>query len=537
MPYWKRHVRDDAGQFDFRIEFDAPIPAGGATLDVQWAGSALPGIHYLLPPAQDLQLAEGDTEAILGVTLLASGEYFLERWLSLEVRGTPEIEVDPATSRAELWIRPSVDPPTLSFGQTEFSGNPGDLIQVPMTLSHPSQEAVTIHYRVDPASTLSDYAVATSGSVIFQPGELSTDWGMVLGPMGLSGQELILNLRHERNGVRYTIPGLDPPLANGEVYPPQPIHLDKNMWTHSVGGVQDFEHHPTRNPSPTGITIPGVPSDHITGGSFWEPGREDEELVDLVPQSNPNPIVDPFSGQALKMYTIAPAATGVVPYLRKSFDSSFCGSTPQLYTLPEYARISYYLALPEGPDAARAVPFVRIGMRFRSLNFNHGVTFRIGSDGFDSDGNSVPVTMTSLGPIGLWDTQNIDPVTDRFGVIEDEFGVRFWHAHHLDASFPWTHDQTGQTIFEVPGETSGNPIEYPTWVSTGDGSLASMGLSSVDDATGRGNLPYGFFWEISETDEIFNGELKPYYPKRGNWWEPQGHAVLDQSTSLRFSVD
>lgn len=536
VPYWKRHVRDDAGHFDFSVELDAPVPAGGATLDVQWSGTALPGVHYLLPPASAYQLAEGTTKANLRVTLIASGEYFLERYLELQVRGTIAIEVDPQQARAQLWIRPAVDPPTLSIGQKDFLGAPGDFVQVPMSLSHVSQEAVRIHYRIDPTSTLTDHAVAQSGSLLFQPGELNTQWGLVLGPMGQSGQTLILNLEHERNGVRYTIPGLDPMLANGEVYPDQPIHLDENMWTYSVGGVQALEHHPTRNPPPSGIVIPGVPSDLITGGSFWEPGREDEELVDLVDQSNPNPITDPFSGIPLKMYTIAPAATGVVPYLRKSFDSSFCGSTPQLYTLPEYARISYYLRLPEGPDAARAVPFVRIGMRFRSLNFNHGVTFRIGSDGFDSQGQPVSVTQTSLGPIGVWDTLNINPATDRYGVIEDEFGVRFWHAHHLDPSVAWTHDQTGATIFEVPGQTSGNPIEYPTWVSTGDGSLATMGLSTVDDATGRGNLPYGFFWEISETDEIFNGNLKPYFPKPGNWWEPQGNAVLDQTTSLRFTV-
>ncbi|MDF1837962.1 MAG: hypothetical protein P1V35_08840, partial [Planctomycetota bacterium] len=344
------------------------------------------------------------------------------------------------------------------------------------------------------------------------------------------------NLNHERNGVRNTLPALNQDLTSNTDLSPQPIHLDENLWTHSVGGVQEFEFSDTQNPPPSGWTMPGTPSDNIPGGSFWEPGKEDQQLVDLLPQTDPNPVVDPFSGIPLKMYAISEAATGVVPYLRKSFNASFCGSTPQLYDLPEYARISYYLAFPKGPDQFRTVPFIRIGMRMRTLNLNHWIVFRIGSDGFDSDGNPVAVTPTSLGDIGVWDLGQVDPATDKYGVVEDEFGVRFWHAHRLDASHAWANPNGGPDVFEIPGQVAGNPIEYPTWLSAGDGSLALMGLPNIDAATGMGNLPYGFFWEISDDNSIFNGPLKPYTPKRANFWEPQGNAVLTAATSVTITV-
>ena len=407
---------------------------------------------------------------------------------------------------------------------------------MPLSLSHVSQEPVAVHYKVAPGSTLGDFEVAPSGTLYFSPGQTSSWFPFRLGTTGASGEFISLEIQHERNGVRFVVPPVDSFLTSNTDLFPQEIHTDENMWTYSVGGVQTFEQDDTVNPAPRGPSMPGVPSDNITGGSNWEPGMRDRQLVDLVDQANPNPIVDPFSGVPLKMYTIAEAATGVMPYLRKSFNSSFCGGNTQLYTLPEYARISYYIRMPEGPDAWRGIPFARIGMRFRSLNLNHGVTFRIGSEGFDSDGNPVPVVSTSMGPIGLWRTDQTTPNTDRFGVVEDEFGVRLWYAHKLDPTQPWT-QPGGATVFEQPGVTSGNPIEYPTWLSPADGSFEVSGVSSIDDATGRGNLSYGYFWEISDDPSIFGGDLRPYFPKRASWWEPVGNAVLDQATTLTFGVN
>jgi hypothetical protein len=337
--------------------------------------------------------------------------------------------------------------------------------------------------------------------------------------------------------VSYVVPALDPSLTSNQDLYPQEIHLDENLWSFSVGGVQQFESHEVYNPPLYGPSYPGVPTDNITGGSFWAPGREDDQLIDLLDQMDPNPIMDPFSQVPLKVYAISQAASGVVPYLRKSFNGAFCGSNTQLYKLPEYTRVSYYIAMPQGLDAQLGVPFFRIGMRVRTQNMNHGVAFRIGSTGHDSAGNLVTATPTSLGPIGLWDRFSVDSRTNKWGIEEDEFGVRVWFAHRLDPTVVFT-DDTGGLHRETPGFDSGNPIEYPAWLSSGDASLQLSGVpsNSVADAAGRGNLIYGLMWEVSDDASIYNGNLRPYFPKPGAWWEPQGNAVISQPTSLHFVV-
>ncbi|MFT4647225.1 MAG: hypothetical protein ACI9X4_000435 [Glaciecola sp.] len=536
VPFWRKHLKDSAADFDFTIELDAPAGPDGATIDYALNGTAIDGVHYLALSPNPIVFAAGATQATVSVDLIPSGQFFHERSLMLELGQATGVTLHEKSHRAELWIRPAVEPPVLSVGATTYQVNAGGQANIALSLSQTSQEPVSLHYSVDAASDLTDYVFMPSGNVVFAPGQTSVMLPVDFGAAAASGSQLVLNLNHERNGVRYTLPAVDQDLTSNTDLSEQSIHLDENMWTFSVGGVQEFEHDEARHVPTTGWAMPGSPTDNIPGGSFWEPGKEDQQLVDLLPQTDLDPIVDPFSGVPLKLYSIADAATGVVPYLRKSFSATFCGSTPQLYSLPEYARISYYIAFPKGPDAARAVPFVRVGIRMRTLNLNHSIVFRIGSDGFDSDGNPVPVVTTTMGDIGVWDLGAIDLTTDKFGVVEDAHGVRFWHAHRLDANFAWPDPNGGADVFEIPGQVAGNPIEYPTWLSTGDGSLNSMGLPDVDAATGMGNLPYGFFWEISDDDSIFNDTLKPYFPKRANFWEPQGNAVLTATTSLTFTV-
>ncbi len=536
VPFYKKHVKDSGDDFAFVIQLDGPVGAAGASIDYSLGGTAIQGVHYQLLTPNPLALPEGATEATIGVDLLPSGQYYMERSLEMELDQATGCTLHEKSFRGELWIRPSVDPPILSVASNQYSVAAGTQTSIELSLSQACQESVSLHYAVDAASDLVEYTLAPSGTVFFAPGQTQASVPLAVGPSAASGSELILNLTHERNGVRYMLPPIDPNLTSNTDLVPQPIHLDENMWTFSVGGVREFEQDDAHNPRPTGWSIPGTPTDTITGGSFWEAGKEDQQLIDLLDQADPNPILDPFSGLPLKCFAIADAASVVPPYLRKSFDASFCGSTPQLYSLPEYARISYYLSLPQGLDAQRAVPFLRIGMRMRTLNMNHWIVFRIGSDGFDHEGNPVTVVPTSLGDIGVWDLGQVDPATDQYGVLEDEFGVRFWHAHRLDANHAWSNPNGGPDVFEVPGQTAGNPIEYPTWLSTADQSLELMGLADLDAATGMGNLPYGLFWEISDDNSIFNGDLKPYFPKRGSWWEPQGHAVLTESTTLTIQV-
>ncbi len=536
VPYWKKHLPDDAGTFTMKVELSRPAGPMGALVHYEITGTAVPGVHYQIANPVPLRFLPGERQAEIPIQLLPSGEFFHERWLQIELTQPFQVSLHPKHIVGQLWIRPSVDPPTITFQNHAHVVAPGGQALVNYQLSHASQEPVELHYQIAPQSNLTDYVFQASGNVILPPGQTSGQLSFQPGPTAQLGQRLLIHLRHERNGVRYTVPALNSSLTNNPDLYPQEIHLDENMWTHSVGGIQEFEHSDLRNPPLVGPTMPGVPSDNITGGSIWEPGLENQELVDLLDQTDPNPILDPFSGVPLKLYAISEAATSLAPYIRKSFNNSFCGGNTQLYSLPEFVRVSYYLDQPKGLDAGKAVSFFRVGVRVRSQDINHGVTFRINSPGFDAHGHPVITVPTSLGPIGVWDTEQVTTTTDRFGIVEDEYGVRVWYAHRLDPTVAYTHPVVGDQRFETPGVDAGNPIEYPTWASTGDGSLAAMGAATIDDLTGRGNLPYGFMWEISDDSTIFNDQLKPYFPKPGSWWEPIGNAVLNEATALLFVV-
>ena len=537
VPYWKKHLPDDAGNFSFEVELSRPVGPTGAFLWFNIGGTAELGVHYSIPGTNPIRLAPGTTSVDVPIIILNPGQFYKEVALEIELTQGIGVSIHPDQRYGQLWLRSTTPAPTISVSQGSFMVTPNGMAQFTVQLSAPSHEPVELYYTVDSASSLTNYLFPASGTEIIPAGNTSVDLRLLVGPNALAGEELILNLRHERDGVRYVVPALDQALTSNTDLYPQEIHTDENLWSFSVGGVQEFESHHLFNPAAFGPNHPGIPTDNITGGSFWSPGQEDQQLIDLTDQLNSNPVMDPFSDVPLKIYAIADAASGVVPYLRKSFNGAFCGANTQLYKLPEYTRVSFYIKMPEGADASRGVPFFRIGMRVRTQNLNHGVSFRIGSTGQDSDGNFVITVPTSLGQIGIWDRYTIDSRTDKYGIEEDEFGVRVWFAHKLDPSVPFL-DNFGFAHRETPGFDSGNPIEYPAWLSTGDDSLLLSGVASnsMDDAIGRGNMVYGLMWEVGDDASIFGGSLRPYFPKAGAWWEPQGNAVISQSTSLHFVV-
>ncbi|MFT4648383.1 MAG: hypothetical protein ACI9X4_001606 [Glaciecola sp.] len=537
VPFWKKHLPDDAGSFSFVVDLTRPVGPGGAYLWFSIGGTAQEGVHYSLPGTNPVHLMPGVRSASVSIDILNPGQFYKEVSLEIELTQGVGVSIHEEQRFGQLWLRPSTPPPTISVPQGSFGVSPGGQVQFQVQLSAPSLEPVTLHYSVDSASSLVEYAFPPSGQATIPAGQTSLDLRLICGPNAALGQELTLNLRHERSAVSYVIPALDQSLTfNPDLYP-QEVHIDENLWSFSVGGVQEFESHELFNPADLGPSHPGIPTDNITGGSFWSPGQEDQQLIDLTDQADSNPSMDPFSQVPLKIYAIADSASGVVPYLRKSFNGAFCGANTQLYKLPEYTRVSYYIKMPQGADAGLGIPFFRVGMRVRTQNLNHGVAFRIGSTGQDADGNFVITIPTSLGPIGIWDRFAVDSRTDKFGIIEDEFGVRVWFSHKLDPTVTFL-DDAGNPHRETPGFDSGNPIEYPAWLSSGDGSLQISGVPSnqMDDAIGRGNMVYGLMWEVSDDDSIFNSNLRPYFPKPGAWWEPIGNAVISQSTSMHFVV-
>ncbi|MCP5022283.1 MAG: hypothetical protein GY930_10960 [bacterium] len=537
VPFWKKHLPDDAGSFSFEVKLSRPVGSAGGFLWFSIGGTAEEGVHYAIPGANPIALSPGDTSVTVPLDILNPGQFYNEVSLEIELTQGIGLSINPSQRYGQLWLRSTTPPPELFLPPNRLGVAPGSSVTVPIHISVPSMEPVSLHYSIDPVSDLSHYLFVPSGKVIIPAGDTRANLRLFCGLNATPGETLVLNIRHERDGVRHVIPPLDPMLTSNPDLYPQVIHLDENLWSFSVGGVQEFENHHRLNPAAFGPSHPGVPSDNITGGSYWAPGHENEELIDLLDQMATTPILDPFSRIPLKIYAISEAASGFMPYLRKSFNGTFCGANAQMYELPEFTRVSYYIAMPSGVDAHRGVPFFRIGMRVRTQNMNHAAVFRVGSMGLDHAGNTVTTVPTSLGPIGIWDTSSVNTLTDRYGIVEDEFGVRVWFSHRLDPTVPFL-DGYGNPHFETPGLDLGNPIEYPAWLSHVDGSMLLSGIPSanVSDAVGRGNLIYGLKWEVSENNSIFNGNLRPYFPKRGAWWEPQGNAVIGQESALEFVV-
>ncbi|MCA9000711.1 MAG: hypothetical protein KDB61_02225, partial [Planctomycetes bacterium] len=112
VPYWKKHLKDSAADFSFVLELDGPVGAGGATIHYDLAGDAVAGVHFMNLSPNPLVLPAGATGAEVSVDLIPSGEFYHERLLALELGAVTGATLHAKSHRAELWIRPSVDPPT-----------------------------------------------------------------------------------------------------------------------------------------------------------------------------------------------------------------------------------------------------------------------------------------------------------------------------------------------------------------------------------------------------------------------------------------
>ncbi|MCA9001859.1 MAG: hypothetical protein KDB61_08045, partial [Planctomycetes bacterium] len=206
VPFWKKHLPDDAGAFSFEVDFSQPVGASGGFLWYTVNGSAQDGVHYSIGGTNPLRIPAGASSVSIPVTIHNVGQFFRE--VNLEIELTQGVGVSVSSDRryGQLNIRPSTPPPTLSVPAGSMSVTPMGQVQFQVQLSAPSMEPVALHYSVDSASTLTQYLFPASGTAIIPAGQTTADLRLICGPGALAGEQLILNLRHERNGVRYVIP-------------------------------------------------------------------------------------------------------------------------------------------------------------------------------------------------------------------------------------------------------------------------------------------------------------------------------------------
>ena len=364
------------------------------------------------------------------------------------------------------------------------------------------------------------------------------------------------------------VDGTEPSLAD-LLNPPtemiRNVHADENLWQWSndlvAGGSETGEDTPIAL-YPVEMDLPrfpGIPTPAIydgtkhTGDSWGQGGGRPQ--AQIWEQDATSPVLDPVTGNPLKIYGPDQYAEGM-PYVRESFSKVFCGGPLTAHQSRRFMRMSFVIEYMQGVDAGRNMEFHRVGIRIREANRNHGAVFRSSVNmpdplndariGKDRYGNSVPV----YGPfdgVKFWLWQyGYSMAPQDCGVVADENGhPRLWYWVQMDPNIVYP----GPSFTNVPDDVGifCNPIEYPQWFATNDGTnIRADGATdrtlTIDQIRAQrlGALWHSMMFEMSDT--TYNGGPARFWPKMShNGWAPLGNASLEDApqydTSISFVLE
>lgn len=515
--YYLRHIQDNVGTFEVVADIVGTPPVGGELLPFTLSGLATSS-DYSLDQTSPVILSPGQTEIVFVFTIENHGKFFRERFIDLQL-GTPTgLEIVDGIDRVKIGIRPSVDPPTISFVQPAGMQTAGSTFLVDVQLSAPSLEDVVLNYTL--GGTINpEHVSSSSGTFRILAGQTLGSIWVTLDSQATGRLEIALD--YERNTVAYL-------LTDG-----REVHVDENLWTEE--GVVDLEDGSAVPP------IPGEPSAKATGGAVSPPGSP----MQAVEQESANPVINPWTQLPQKGFAqmrVTPNTSGV-GYLRESFADQYCSGPESLHQFLPWVRVSMYVEL-FNPDEPRfkSAEFCKLNFRNRKKDLDHTVTFYRNSTGYDHQGQPVEVVQTGSGNWGLWDTHYTHPL-DSWGIIEEDHGgraiTRLWYIHFLDRTYYYTYWNENLQMWELrcdyPGYDDSDPdyedsydfgnfIAYPLWYGA-DGSAGITGGIQGNMETGL--LAHGFQFEMSELP--LEGPPPRHWPKYGLWWEPAGGAVIDPS--------
>jgi len=338
------------------------------------------------------------------------------------------------------------------------------------------------------------------------------------------------------------------------------VHADENLWQWSndlvAGGSETGEDTPIAL-YPVEMDLPrfpGIPTPAIydgtkhTGDSWGQGGGRPQ--AQIWEQDDTSPVLDPVTGNPLKIYGPDQYAEGM-PYVRESFSKVFCGGPLTAHQSRPFMRMSFVIEYMQGVDAGRNMEFHRVGIRIREANRNHGAVFRSSVNmpdplndariGKDRNGNSVPV----YGPfdgVKFWLWQyGYSMAPQDCGVVADENGhPRLWYWVQMDPNIVYP----GPSFTNVPDDVGifCNPIEYPQWFATNDGTnIRADGATdrtlTIDQIRAQrlGALWHSMMFEMSDT--TYNGGPTRFWPKMShNGWAPLGNASLEDDPQYDTSV-
>ena len=512
-------VKDDVGTHTIPISLTRGADAADE-FTLTFSGTATEGVDYT-PSLSGLQvLSGGETNLDVTITVTNHGEFFLEKYLDLEITPGSTTRVEPGLNKTRLWIRPAADPPTIDFEFAASGASSPSVQNVSVELSAASMEPVTLYYSTSGSAV---HSVPDSGTLTIAAGETTGQIPVTISSVG----DVVLDLDYERAEVDYSIQ-LGTPITDGivlqdgdvtsEGFPIQEVHLDENLWGYTDQTALGDEQRNTHGKSPF---IPGQPTDNFFDGTTTK-GGEYAPMRFVLPDV---PVLSPLTGESLARMELAPEANLNTGYIRKSFGQSDCGGPLNGFEAKEYVRVAFYVALHDPSESEKDARYFRIGVRNRLKDTNHWVMFDRLSTGVDKDDNPVSTTSTSIGDIGYWDENDISGPTTSYGIVEDSIGVMVWFIHRFDGSTEWS---TGN--MDEVGDAA-NPIHYPTEYSSGSDTMPAGGLAEV---RGLGHLPFGFWLEWSDT--VLSGPPARIWPKPARWWEPRGLAAMASAGQNQHTI-
>ena len=372
--YWQREIRSDGAAVTIQLSLDKPA-LGGETITWASDGDAIENIHWTTTSSKVVTLVRGQRSFSVVIapkeepTAAGSSlnKWYRERTTKLRLTATG-IKIHQERGFVRLVFNSSALPPTLSLSGPTNSVDTS--ITFTVTASYAVQDAVTLHAEIDSSSKLFNYDIHGLRSAVIAAGETVGTFEAIK-RAGTSGTDtLVIALVYERGGSLYKEMDYDGDTDTFTVQ--RNVHLDQNLWHQSNDISSVWQPGPAADPIRP--LTPGHPSSHEGGGaSSWN-----DLLGEAtgIPQDADTKLLDPITGNELKLFHPNYNVIGGMSYIREGFEVSYTGGAITAHKILPFTMTRWYFKEMVGVDARRNAEFARVQVRHRNNNRNHGVVFR-----------------------------------------------------------------------------------------------------------------------------------------------------------------
>lgn len=578
-----RFVTGSTNSADVKVFFAKPAEAGD-TFRVRFLN--IPGLGYGAywswtcdqPTSGTVTVTVtpnvGATSATFTLTTVSTNNWFADRYMRMIIDTvTGKFEIDKDREEARIFWQAASKPPVaeISTVAADFSEATGGAQDRDCTITLTGNSIETTSQRVTLTGPLAPYCTAAGADIpaLTASGTLTVSCDVDAATAGgaTQGDYVDVTLDYERNTVLRTEDDFN--ADNYQFELTRDIHIDENNWQwsnnlagygHESGEEYYSALYPVFFPRPDFAGMPNAviyDGTEVAGSELGIPQAQEWE------QGQTNKELDPVTGDELYIYGPSPTATGI-PYVRESFRKVFCGGPLTGHPAAEWMRMSYVVIPRTQEDANKNLEFIRVGIRIRSANRNHGVVFRSSVNMDMSDyPNTVPAKFgkdmtgadtTVWGPfdgVYYWTwRQTLPQAPQEWGVIDEDGHARLWLLHKMDPTITYTQSTGGGEVGNpnVPdaiGEFC-NPIQYPNWCHPGDGSQvrhingveAGLNMNIVRNEQ-LGNMWASMLFEMSDVEltgpPFSQPSLGPskFWPKNSiTGWKPLGNATVDPAGSI-----